>query len=151
MNLTNAIAKFKSLKSTVDVNSFSKKVDRILSDAISETEGTIKRLKEDLKESVEEQERDMVYALLDIDTGRLTKKVDREKYAEEYVIEAASIISNFDKAKARLEDEIKTKTQMLKDLKSLKERLENIDLEKIHRKGWRIIKKYINNMSFDLK
>ena len=130
MNLTNAIAKFKSLKSTVDVNSFSKKIDRVLSDAISETEGTIKRLKEDLKESVEEQERDMVYALLDIDTGRLTKKVDREKYAEEYVIEAASIISNFDKAKARLEDEIKTKTQMLKDLKSLKERLENIDLEK---------------------
>lgn len=130
MNLTNAIAKFKSLKSTVDVNSFSKKVDRLLSDAISETEGTIKRLKEDLKESVEEQERDMVYALLDIDTGRLIKKVDREKYAEEYVIEAASIISNFDKAKARLEDEIKTKTQMLKDLKSLKERLENIDLEK---------------------
>ena len=130
MNLTNAIAKFKSLKSTVDVNSFSKKIDRVLSDAISETEGVIKRLKEDLKESVEEQERDMVYALLDIDTGRLTKKVDREKYAEEYVIEAASIISNFDKAKARLEDEIKTKTQMLKDLKSLKERLENIDLEK---------------------
>lgn len=130
MNLTSAIAKFKSLKSTVDVNSFSKKVDRVLSDAISETEGTIKRLKEDLKESVEEQERDMVYALLDIDTGRLTKKADREKYAEEYVIEAASIISNFDKAKAILEDEIKTKTQMLKDLKSLKERLGDIDLEK---------------------
>lgn len=130
MNLTNAIAKFKSLKSTVDVNSFSKKIDRVLSDAISETESIIKRLKEDLKESVEEQERDMVYALLDVDTNRLTKKADREKYAEEYVIEAASIISNFDKAKARLEDEIKTKTQMLKDLKSLKERLENIDLEK---------------------
>lgn len=130
MNLTNAIAKFKSLKSTVDVNSFSKKVDRVLSDAISETEGTIKRLKEDLKESVEEQERDMVYALLDIDTSKLAKKADREQYAEQYVVEAATIISTFDQAKARLEEEIKTTTQQLKDLKSLKERLENIDLEK---------------------
>lgn len=130
MNLTNAIAKFKSLKSTVDVNSFSKKVDRVLSDAISETEGTIKRLKEDLKEAIEEQERDMVYALLDIDTSKLTKKADREQYAEQYVVEAATIISTFDKAKAKLEEEIKTTTQQLKDLKILKERLENIDLEK---------------------
>lgn len=130
MNLESAIAKFKSLKNTVDVNSFSKKVNRVLSDSISEVESNLKRLKEDQKEAVEEQERDMVYALLDIDTSKLAKKADREQYAEQYVIEAARVISTFDKAKARLEEEIKTTTQQLKDLKNLKERLENIDLEK---------------------
>ena len=130
MNLTSAIAKFRGLKNTVDVSSFSKKVERVLSDAISETENNLKRLKEDLKESVDEKERDMVYALLDIDTSRLGKKSDRDVYAEEYVKQAASVISTFDKAKATLEEEIRVTTQNLKDLKSLKERLENIDIDK---------------------
>lgn len=130
MNLTSAIAKFRGLKNTVDVTSFSKKVERVLSDAISETENNLKRLKEDLKESVDEKERDMVYALLDIDMTRVSRKSDRDVYAEEYVKQAASVISTFDKAKATLEEEIKVTTQNLKDLKSLKERLENIDIEK---------------------
>jgi len=130
MNLTSAIAKFRGLKNTVDVTSFSKKVERVLSDAISETENNLKRLKEDLKESVDEKERDMVYALLDIDMTKVSRKSDRDVYAEEYVKQAASVISTFDKAKAALEEEIKVTTQNLKDLKSLKERLENIDIEK---------------------
>ena len=130
MNLTSAIAKFRGLKNTVDVTSFSKKVERVLSDAISETENNLKRLKEDLKESVDEKERDMVYALLDIDMNRIGKKSDRDEYAEVYVKQAASVISTFDKAKATLEEEIRVTTQNLKDLKSLKERLENIDIDK---------------------
>jgi hypothetical protein len=130
MNLSSAIAKFKSVKNTVDVNSFSTKVNRVLSDSISEVEDNLKRLKEDQKEAVEEQERDMVYALLSIDTDRLAKKADREQYAQEYVVEAARVIFNFDKAKAELEEEIKTTSQQVKNLKNLKQRLENIDLEK---------------------
>ena len=130
MNFTKAIAKFKQLKNDVDVTAFGTKVQRVLDDAIDSTSRDFKRLKEDLAESIEEQERDMVYAILDVDTSRMNSKTGRDAYAKEWLSNASKAIGTFNSQKETLENQIKEKDQALKDLKALKVQLENIDVEK---------------------
>ena len=135
MNFTKAIAKFKQLKNDVDVTAFGTKVQRVLDDAIDSTNRDLKRLKEDLAESIEEQERDMVYAILDVDTSKMNSKAGRDAYAKEWLQNASKAIGNFNTQKENLENQIKEKVQALKDLKDLKTQLENIDVEKFIEKS----------------